>query len=71
MYVKPQMKVTLAPVRGTAYTVHDGKVLAGMLTSRCTVSSPRRTKWHLLEAHATTTCKRCLAKRAVKHGPRS
>lgn len=62
----PQTKVTLAPIKSTRYTVHDGCWVAGVLTARCAVISMRRKSWHLLEGHATTTCRRCLKIRGGK-----
>ena len=58
-----QMKVTLAPVKGANYTIHDGCLLLGQVTARCMVISVRQKRWHMLEGHATTTCKRCLTMR--------
>lgn len=60
------MKVTAAPVKRSNYTVHDGAILEGSATARCAVISARRRRWHILEAHATTTCKRCLKIRETK-----
>ena len=60
------MKVTLKPVRGTNYTVHDGVEVVGRATARCAVISMRRREWHVLPANTPTTCKRCLAIRKTR-----
>lgn len=56
-------KVTLAPVKGTSYTIHDGVLVVGQWTARCSVVSMRRQAWHVLPNNLTTTCRRCLSKR--------
>ncbi len=60
------MKVTLAPVVGTSYTVHDGTIVVGVVTARCAVISMRRKRYHVLPGNATTTCRRCLKIRETR-----